>query len=177
MFELTSNDTLITSLACAALSSGLRSLLVFDAPYTGIQQLATLLEQFLTQLGHHTQYYRLGSFEIDDDLWGSLELPGGQRTNRLFSPECNKNKLQIITIADLSTLSLSIKRTCIMLIGTDVVHLERNAEHASWHPEQCWIASCPSESVGAVSPHLLDRFALRLSWQDIAPHTLLNRST
>lgn len=177
MFELTSNDTLITSLACAALSSGLRSLLVFDAPYTGLQQLATLLEQFLTQLGHHTQYYHLSSFEIDDDLWGSLELPGGQRTNQLFSPECNKNTLQILTIADLSALSLSMTRTCIMLIGADIAHLERNAEHASWHPEQCWIASCPREAVGTVSPHLLDRFALRLSWQDIAPHALLNQST
>ena len=170
MFNLTSNKTLITSLACAATSPGLRSMLVVDAPYAGLQQIADLLEKLLQgTTRRRIVQHKLGTFEIDEDVWGSLELPGGKPIRRIFSAERNAEELQIISIADLSTLSVTAARSYLMLVNADVVHLERNGEHACWQPEQYWIAACKQEDIGAVSPHLLERFTLRLTWQDIAP--------
>lgn len=169
MIDLTAHSNLLSSLACAALNPGLRSILVFDAPYDGLQQLANLLEQLLAQTEKNVQHYNVSPIAIDDELWGNFSLPGSEPVAHLFSPERNRHEFQLLTIADLSSVSVSMARTCIMLIGADVVHIERNAESYIWHPRQCWLASCPDDMVGAISPHLLDRFALRLSWYDINP--------
>src|SRR5258707_660403 len=176
MSDLTSNQALLKSLACAALSPGLRSVLVFDAPPVGLQHLAVVLEQFLritTKLP--VQAYQLGPFESDDEVWGSIELPGKVSLHRLFSPGRGASELQLLTLADLAGLSQAAARTCIMLIGAELAYLERHEQHQRWPLHQCWLASCARDDVGKVSPHLLDRFALRLQWQDIdlyAPLTL-----
>jgi magnesium chelatase subunit D len=172
MDELTSLSTLFTTLACMALSPGLHSMLIFDAPYTGLQQIAALLESLLAATSDRpVRRYQLNAEMQDDDTWGSLWLPGRGSKGRplLFSPQRNAHELQLITIADLAQLNLSAARSCIMLIGSPVAHLERNGEHQQWHPEQCWLAACESDAVGRISPHLLDRFALRLSWKKLMP--------
>lgn len=66
-------------------------------------------------------------------------------------------------IPDLTKLSLAAARACVVLMGADVAHLERHGQQAQWQPNLCWLAGCASSEVGMVSPHLLDRFALRLS--------------
>jgi magnesium chelatase subunit D len=66
-------------------------------------------------------------------------------------------------IPDLTKLSLAAARACVVLMGADVAHLERHGQQANWQPNLCWLAGCASGEVGVVSPHLLDRFALRLS--------------
>jgi magnesium chelatase subunit D len=173
MSESTSLSTLFTTLACVALNPGLRSILIFDAPYAGLQQVASLLEPLLGVVSEHpVRRYQLDANMSDDDTWGSLWLPGQGNKGKplLFSPQRNASELQLITIADLAQLNLSASRTCLMLIGADVASLERNGEHQQWHPDQCWLASCESAAIGRVSPHLLDRFALRLSWQKLMTH-------
>jgi magnesium chelatase subunit D len=52
-----------------------------------------------------------------------------------------------------------------MLVGAPVAYLERHGQQGIWSPRYYWLASCQQENIGAVSPHLLDRFALRLSWR------------
>lgn len=176
MFDLTSNTTLITGLAAAALNPGLRSILMLDAPYSGLQQVAAFLAELLrTVTGRQVKLYHLGPFESDDDVWGGLDLtwhnagPGAFPTQRLFSAERNARELQLIIIPDLTTLTLVAARSVTMLVGTDVAHLERNGASACWHPQQCWIAGCESEAIGQLSPHLLDRFVLRFSWKELIP--------
>ena len=174
MSELTSLSTLFTTLACVALNPGLRSILIFDAPYTGLQQVATLLEPLLGAVSEHPVHrYQLDANLSDDDTWGSLWLPGQGNKGKplLFSPQRNASELQLIEIADLTQLNLSASRTCLMFISADVASLERNGEHQQWHPDQCWLAACESDAIGRVSPHLLDRFALRLSWQKLMAHS------
>lgn len=176
MFDLTSNTTFMMSLACATLHPGLRSILILDAPSTGIQQMADILAQVLRAItNRHVKQYQLGAFESDDDVWDSPYLlshtveTGEQPIHHLFSPERNAKELQVITIPDLTALSLVAARTVTMLIGADVVHLERNGLSACWHPQQCWVAGCESNAIGKLSPHMLDRFALRFTWKEIAP--------
>lgn len=52
---------------------------------------------------------------------------------------------------------------------TSVAHLERHGQQLHWQPNLCWLAGCASSKVGIVSPHLLDRFALRLSGRVVQP--------
>jgi magnesium chelatase subunit D len=170
MSESTSLSSLFTTLACVALNPGLRSILIFDAPAPGLQQVAALLEPLLEVVSEHPVHrYQLDANMNDDDTWGNLWLPGQGNKGKplLFSPQRNASELQLITITDLAQLNLNASRTCLMLIGADVASLERNGEHQQWHPDQCWLASCESDAIGRVSPHLLDRFALRLSWQKL----------
>src|SRR5581483_3850127 len=173
MPELTDNATLMTSLSCAALNPGLRSILVLDAPYSRLRQLADILAQLLQAVSHlPVRQYPFGTLATDDDVWGSLYLPayyGERAVHRLFSAERNAQELQLITVADLTTLSLVAARAMTMLLGAEVVHLERNGISSCWHPQQCWLAGCNSDAIGRLSPHMLDRFALRLSWQELVP--------
>ncbi len=171
MREFPSDDIFIKSLACAALDPHLRSILIFDAPYPILQELAEMLAQMLASATNQpVEPHLLNASMQDDDLWGSLPLPTIQKglprvkpAFRLFSQQRNSGNTQLITIPDLAKLGLAATRACVMLINSDVVHLERNGQQAIWQPYQCWLASC--SNVGAVSPHLLDRFALRLTWR------------
>jgi len=178
MFEFKTEDPFITSLACAALNPALRSILVFDAPYPVLQDIAEILAQMLkAATGQQVEQGNI-AIEQDDDVWGSLPLPDSEEHSaavkqifKLFSRERNADKMQVLTIADLARLSLAMARTCTMLIGADIAYLERNGEHDQWQLQQCWLASCSRKEIGAISPHLLDRFAVRLSWQPIAKYT------
>jgi magnesium chelatase subunit D len=69
-------------------------------------------------------------------------------------------------LPDLPGLSLVVAQTALMQMDADVIHLERNNQSECWQAQHYWLDSCPSEKVGMVSPHLLDRFALRLTWHD-----------
>src|SRR5438309_2171120 len=48
-------------------------------------------------------------------------------------------------------------------MGAEVAYLERHGQDISWAPNFCWLAGCDRSNVGQISPHLMDRFALRLS--------------
>ena len=72
--------------------------------------------------------------------------------------------IPLLIIPDLAALSLAAARTCIMLVGANIAHLERHGQQEVWTPRYYWLAGCRQEDVGSVSSHLLDRFALRLAW-------------
>ena len=196
MLDLIPDNPLLTSLACAVLQPGLRSILVFDAPYNGLQQMANALAQMARVAGQSVLCAQLGTTEQDDDLWGQFSLPHSsspttnsvlnpsspEETNEqrilarplLFSSQNNINTIPLIVIPDLNSLSLAAMRACVTQIGAEIVHLERNGQSDRWQTEQYWLASCKSDEVGALSPHLLDRFAIRLAWSDAgqrAAHT------
>jgi magnesium chelatase subunit D len=175
-FTLT--QTILKGLACATLNPGLQNILVFDASYEALNAMASALTQLLqAATGKEVERVSLGVSELDDDLWGGLTIytdrERGDQSVRwqhglLTSPE-DSPYLRLILIHDLTKLSLAAARACVMLVGADVAYVERHGQHSQWHPRLCWLASCASSRVGALSPHLLDRFSLRLSWQDSIP--------
>lgn len=162
-------DTFIRNLACAALSPGLRTILVFDIPPAALRAAATILKQMLVAVTERdVAEITLGTTESDDDLWGNFIASSGtdlppvfQQAGLLtggrpgFAPE-------VVLIPDLTRLSLAASRACVMLMDAPVAHLERNGQHDHWIPDICWLAGCATTDVGQVSPHLLDRFTLRL---------------
>lgn len=168
--QLSLTDPFTRSLACAAISPGLRNILVFDASPETLRLAAQTTAQMLeVVIGHPIVPVTLGTFEAEDDLWGSLGLCGEsgeqpfQWKQGSLAAGQNDSLLRLVVIPDLTKLSLAAARACVVLMGADVAHLERHGQQAYWQPNLCWLAGCGSGEVGVVSPHLLDRFALRLS--------------
>ena len=172
MLDPIPDNPLLTSLVCAVLQPGLRSILIFDAPYHGLQQIASSLAQLARLAGQPVLCAQPGTTEQDDDLWGQFFLPtneqgaSAQGRSLLFSSQNNTRGIPLIVIPDLNSLSLAASRACVVQIGAEIIHLERNGQSDCWQTQQYWLASCKSDEIGALSPHLLDRFAIRLAWSE-----------
>ena len=162
--DLTLSDPLLRGLACAALNPGLRSVLMFDATSMSLRVAADAIAQFLQVVtGQQIIPITLGTTETEDDLWGRLTLRTQNQPFEWQSGVLAARDVRLVVIPDLTQLSLSAARACVALMGADVAHLERQGQNKTWKPNLCWLASCATDSAGMVSPHLLDRFALRLS--------------
>ena len=168
-------SSLMKSLCCVALNSKLRSILLFDISINNLQQVAGILVSLLkvTTECEKVVPLKLGTFESEDNLWGQVGL-GDELEKQafnwqfgLFSSADNTNEIKLVIIPDLTKLSLAAMRACVVLMGADVAHLERHGQHKYWQPNFCWLVGCSSqnEEIGKISPHLLDRFTLRLNVQ------------
>lgn len=165
-------NPLMKSLCCVALNRGLRSILLFDISPVDLQQVAGVLISLLkavTECG--IVPIKLGTFESEDDLWGQIGL-WGELKNQAFKWQSgllgkteNDLEIRLVIIPDLTKLSLAAMRACVVLMEADVVHLERHGQNLYWQPNLCWLVGCSSqqEEIGKISPHLLDRFAIRLN--------------
>src|SRR6266568_8619836 len=170
-FDTTFANPIIKGLTYAAIAPGLRSILVFDASYAELSASATVLAQLLTcATGREVRQTHIGVSELDDDLWGDISLSSDRddssitwrrgKLEGLWDPAA----LRLIVIPDLAKLSLAAARACIMLVNADVAHLERHGQSKRWNPDIYLLAGCTRSEIGCVSPHLLDRFVLRLNW-------------
>lgn len=157
-------------LACAALQPGLRSILVFDASPIMLETVVGLWAEMLTiTTKDSVQSVYLGPTDTDESLWGSMSFTFANEAQP-FAWKAgllgNDSAPRIVVIPDLSRLSLSATRACIALMGTEVAQMERHGQQIRWRSQLCWIAGCPRSQVKVLTPHLLDRFTLRLSGQE-----------
>ena len=165
-------NLLMKSLCCVALNRGLRSILLFDISPVDLQQVAGVLISLLKAVTEcKIVPIKLGTFESEDDLWGQIGL-WGELENQAFKWQSgllgkteNDQEIRLVIIPDLTKLSLPAMRACVVLMEADVVHLERHGQNLYWQPNLCWLVGCSSqqEEIGKISPHLLDRFAIRLN--------------
>lgn len=168
----TLDNPLVSGLACAVLSSGLRSILVLDTNPVTMRALASGFAQMLEQTTHQVvTQVQVDSFATENNLWGKLiaspsdefnELPIYWQSGVLGSPE-QKDSPRLVLLPDLTQLSLAAARACVSVANAEVIHLERHGQSTFWKPNLVWLAGCMRDSIGSVSPHLLDRFALRLT--------------
>jgi magnesium chelatase subunit D len=164
------SDDWLRCLACAAIEPGLRSVLLLEVSPEDYHTSASALEKFLkASTARPAERVTLNSVDTDDDLWMNLRLEdrrGGTvlipKYGRL-SPQPGAKTMKFVCIPDLARLSLAAQRACIALMAADVGTLERHGHSLSWPPSYCWLACCARSRIGEVSPHLLDRFALRIS--------------
>jgi len=157
------------ALLAAAITPGLRSILLFGANRMILDTATSALEQMLKRAtGRDVVSGYLGSGQQEDDLWIRPYL--SSRDGRLsvefrhgaLSRGIDETQLPLLVIPDLAELSLAAARGAVALIGASVAHLERHGASLRWPPDACWLAACDRAAIGKVSPHLLDRFALRL---------------
>lgn len=162
-------DPLWVMLGSMAINAKLSSLLLYDTTAHGLEQIAAILKASLeiTTPGKTIAYVRLSSSDSEDDLWGQLGLANNLDKGFCWQSgllgQCAQNLIKIVLIPDLTMLSLSATRACVMAMGADTIHLERYGEQQTWQPHLFWLVGCSSApaEIGTVSPHLLDRIVLR----------------
>lgn len=164
--DLILKDKWMQVLACVAITPGLRSILFFDTATEILKLAAETLSQMLEVITEKSvKKIILTTIETEEDLWGSFQISRDLETLP-FQPNpgllTDNSTLHLVIIPDLTKLSLAASRACVVLMGADVAYLERHGQSLIWKPNLCWLAGCKSSEVGMVSPHLLDRFALRL---------------
>ncbi|MEA5489687.1 MULTISPECIES: hypothetical protein [Pseudanabaena] len=168
-------------LTVAAIESSLQGLLVFDATEKDLLRFADRWKQILTiAYQSPAQALTLNSATTEENLWGhfgvgwalptkfTAESPtkslDRQSSQIIWQPsklvEHGSNPL-LVVIPDLTRLSLSAMRACVSLLDSEWASLQRDGIDHTWQPRFWCIAGCQSDRLGELSPHLLDRFALR----------------
>jgi magnesium chelatase subunit D len=154
-------------LTVAAIESSLQGLIVFDATEKDLLKFADRWMQILTiAYQSPTQVLTLNSATTEENLWGHFGISANNRQSSqiIWQPsklvQHDRNPL-LVVIPDLTRLSLSAMRACVTLLDSELASLQRDGIDHTWQPRFWCIAGCQSDRLGEVSPHLLDRFALR----------------
>lgn len=164
----TARERLHLGLDAATLEEGLRRVIVFDPAPAELQAAAEeWARRLATVTGASVSIVWLGSTEGDDEIWGRPGLRRGPeggltlgwRPGRLYP---QTGEMRIVVIRDLARLSVAAARAFMSLAEAEVAELARHGRHDRWSPALAWIAGLRREEAGDVSPHLLDRFPLRL---------------
>lgn len=157
-----------TALACCALDRQLGGILLFDLDDDLLIPLARWLSELL---GNPAAPSVLGSGTVEDDLWERIHPePAGHGFIWKTGPLAHHSgPARVVVVPDLARLSLPAARAAVTMIGADVFHLERHGRQEAWRPTDRWIASCRRVEVGRISPHLLDRFPVRISAVGLRP--------
>ena len=140
----------------------------FDAAPTRLLTIASTFARMLQCVdGVEVRRCLLGSAEQEEGLWTALDWTGEQGAlypipvpGRLGPPP--PGTLTLVVVPDIARLSLVAARAAVTLVGSDVAHIERDSISVAWRPTIAWLAGCATSDIGRVSPHLLDRFAVRL---------------
>ena len=170
-----SRDRLLQVLACAALGPGLDGVLLFDLEPELVAPVSDAFAELL-RLAHGRPPRRtvLGSVTGEDELWlrptlrheasgPGFTLAPGPLVDRPDAPAT------LVVVPDLVRLSLPGMRAAVQLLGADVAAVERSGFRARWRPGARWLAVCRGDEAGGLSPHLLDRFPLRLDVSGLRP--------
>jgi magnesium chelatase subunit D len=149
------------ALGCAAIDRELAGILLLDLDPGLLYPLARWLAE---RLGSGAPVISLGIMQTEDVLWERIRPRQDGPGFRLATGPLVEGGRQpgVIMVPDLALLSLPAARAASTLIGAEVAHLERVGNSVTWRPADRWIAAVRRTDVGRVSPHLLDRFAVRV---------------
>ncbi|MFI0372601.1 hypothetical protein ACH35V_32450 [Actinomadura sp. 1N219] len=154
-----------TALTCAALDPELRGVLLFDLRPEIVVPLGRRLADSLADTTGRPRVVHVGSSGSEDALWSSVAPQEGRgirvSPGRLVG--LRQGPPPVVVAADLARLGLAERRAAIMLLGAEVAHLERNGLTRTWPSLSRWVAACARADAGRVSPHLLDRFPIRIN--------------
>ncbi|MEV6007773.1 magnesium chelatase [Streptomyces sp. NPDC051976] len=166
---------LLRAFACVAAEPRLGAVLLFDAPQTAVGPVADLFARISADPGRDDpgedgpESVQLGAATRDDDIWSRIQL---QAADGAISVQSRPGPLvesdpatpaRTVVVPDLARLGLPGLRAAVQLVGADVVSVERHGVSERWRPRARWLAFCRGDEVGQLSPHLLDRFAVRLN--------------
>ncbi|MGW7204558.1 magnesium chelatase [Streptomyces sp. NPDC054837] len=171
---------LLQVLACSALGPGLDGVLLFDLEPEMVAPVTDAFARVLgLRSGRPVRRAMLGSVTGDDELWLRPTLRHeGAGMNFSLAPgplvDIDPEASTLVVVPDLVRLSLPGMRAAVQLLGADVAAVERSGFRARWRPRARWLAACRESEVGRLSPHLLDRFPIRLNAAGLEPDRLLD---
>lgn len=171
--EITSR--LLEGLACAALHPAVTGVLLLDTASDATWELASIYQRLLSP----TDKALIPMTEIpanasEDALWGQLSptqlfaerdiAEVTPRIDALLAPPHDAT-LKLVVLPDLVRLGLPALRAATILVDAPVGHVERNGLSLQWTSRLRWLAFAQRSDLRFISPHLLDRFPIRLSAQ------------
>ncbi|MEU4085571.1 magnesium chelatase [Streptomyces aureus] len=152
---------------CAALDPALSGVLLFDLEPRLVRPVAGLFATILGEPGSPAARVPLGAATRDEDLWSTSRLErhkDGIAFTVVPGPLlAAEGPPPLAIVPDLAHLSIAGTRAAVQLLGSDVVCVEQPGLRLVDRPRARWLAVCRSEDAGRVTPHLLDRFPLRLA--------------
>ncbi|MGC5401513.1 hypothetical protein ACPXCP_37970 [Streptomyces sp. DT20] len=168
---------LLTALVCSALEPALTGVLLFDLPPEHVPAVAGVFAEVLGVAADRppgaVPRTTLDAATADEDLWlrplvrrsaGGIEftLGPGPLAETADSPP-------LVLVPDLARLSVPGMRAAVQLLGADTATLEHSGIRRRWTPRARWLAFCRAEDAAHLSPHLLDRFPVRLGVPGLRP--------
>ncbi|MCX0246015.1 hypothetical protein NLM26_24015, partial [Streptomyces drozdowiczii] len=169
---------LLTVLVSAALEPSLAGVLLFDLPPEHLPVVARTFARLLGSAyghppGRPAPRTVLDSATVDEDLWIRPRVRRGPEgigftfgPGPLAEPDGGP---RLVVVPDLARLSVPGLRAAVQLLGADTAALEHSGVRHHWRPRARWLACCRSEDAALLSPHLLDRFVLRLAAPALRP--------
>jgi magnesium chelatase subunit D len=118
-FQPVLTDAFTFQLACAAITPGLRSILLFDNSLDSLRVAAEITSQMLEVVTNKSVIkVILGTYEDEDDLWGSLGIDGeSQEYPFKWKPGLLvDDSIRLVVIPDLTKLSLAAARACVVMM-------------------------------------------------------------
>jgi magnesium chelatase subunit D len=161
-------ERVAAALACSAVDRELSGVVLFDLDPGLIDSIARWLSALLGSSAPPTQ---LGRELTEDSLWEHVQPRQDAAGFRLAPGPLagyDRQRPEVVVVPDLALLSLPAARAAVTMIGADAVHLERFGRSEAWVPVDRWIAAVRRDDVGQISPHLLDRFAVRVDAKGLA---------
>jgi magnesium chelatase subunit D len=157
-------DRIVGVLSCLAVDHRLGGVLMLDLPPAMLPVLGRWLA---ARIGDGTEVVSLGSSHSDDDLWWRAGMHAEDGAFRLrprpgVLVEAPGAPPRLLLVPDLSRAGLAVRRAAVTLIGAGTAVADRHGQHQSWQPRARWLAACPRAGLARLSPHLLDRFAVRV---------------
>ncbi|WP_406735036.1 hypothetical protein OG508_12970 [Streptomyces sp. NBC_01108] len=169
---------LLTVLVCAALEPGLPGVLLFDLPPEHLAAVTDVFAGLVRMAGGDSagtpvQRSTLNAATVDEDLWLRPRIRRGPEGIE-FTVEPGPltetgTGASLVVVPDLARLSVPGTRAAVQLLGADVATVEHTGFRHRWRPRTRWLAVCRTEDVEQVSPHILDRFPLRLAVPGLRP--------
>jgi magnesium chelatase subunit D len=157
----TVTDRIAGTLTCAAFDHRLGGILLLDLRPDLIGGLASWLA---AAIGGPGRIVTLGADDGDDTLWVTADAGLAPAPGRLAE---SPGTTLIAVIPDLARANLAVTRAATVLIGADGAVADRHGLHAAWRPRARWLAACPAADAERLSPHLLDRFPVRVAAADL----------
>jgi magnesium chelatase subunit D len=136
-------------------------LLVFGDHMGLLHAMARWLAHTMSTDSEEPSTFVAGSWLGEDDLWVRARLVDG-RFRTVPGLLVETGVPPIVLVPELSRAGLAVARAAVSLIGADVATAERHGYSAAWHPRARWLAATDRYTAAGLSPHLLDRFPLRI---------------
>jgi magnesium chelatase subunit D len=160
-----SPPTTLDHAIATAVHAGVRTILVHDASPEVFASIAARLTAEVGARFGTPRTVRLGGREDDGALFGDWAPRGDGALDLAWRPgalEPPPDGELIVTLTDLSHADRDLRRALLATTSGGPVYVERNGQQRVWTPRLWWLVGCPFDRVGAVTPHLIDRFAVRL---------------
>ncbi|WTW93330.1 hypothetical protein OG216_08040 [Streptomycetaceae bacterium NBC_01309] len=142
--------------------------LFLDADPAVLGALAQDLVNELNARGKPSRVVVLHPWHKDEDLWSRWGVTGeGFRVDPGLLVEASDD-VPVVVVPDLANAGTAVLRAVVTTAGADVAHAESTGRSDRWAPRARWLAGVSREEAARLSPHVLDRFPLRVDAAHLA---------